>query len=155
MFPPTSPQAATAPASEPQRNGATGCPNAGTRAACPAVREVLDRVGDKWSLLLVVSLRERPLRFGELRRSVEGISQRMLTLSLRQLERDGLVTRTVHPTQPPSVEYALTEQGRGLLDVVYGLVLWAKDNAPAIEAARHAYDARAASSERGVLKSAG
>ena len=74
---------------------------------CP-IREVLDRVGDTWSLLVIINLQERPLRFNALRRSIEGISQRMLTVTLRSLERDGLVRRTVRPTTPPEVEYALT-----------------------------------------------
>ena len=74
---------------------------------CP-IREVLDRVGDTWSLLVIINLQERPVRFNALRRSIEGISQRMLTVTLRSLERDGLVRRTVRPTTPPEVEYALT-----------------------------------------------
>src|SRR5262245_36831120 len=87
-------------------------------AECLAVREVLNRVGDKWSVLLVERLGNGPRRFGDLRRGVEGISQRMLTLTLRALERDGLVKRTVFPTVPPSVEYSLTSLGRTLLEPV-------------------------------------
>jgi DNA-binding HxlR family transcriptional regulator len=89
-------------------------------AGCRA-REVLDRVGDKWSLLVISLLGERTRRFTELRRSIDGISQRMLTVTLRGLERDGLVTRTVHATVPPRVDYALTPMGRTLLDTVRSL----------------------------------
>jgi len=110
--------------------------------SCIAVREVLDRVGDKWSVLIVGTLGARPLRFGELRRSIEGISQRMLTLTLRALERDGLVTRTVHPTVPPSVEYALTPLGQTLLASVDGLARWADANRLAIQRSREAFDDR-------------
>jgi len=111
--------------------------------ACVAIREVLDRVGDKWSVLVVERLGGGPKRFGELRRSVEGISQRMLTLSLRALERDGIVTRTVFPTVPPSVEYALTPLGRTLLEPICGLAGWAEKNREKIQSARERFDARA------------
>jgi DNA-binding HxlR family transcriptional regulator len=114
-------------------------------AGCRA-REVLDRVGDKWSLLVISLLGERTRRFTELRRSIDGISQRMLTVTLRGLERDGLVTRTVHPTVPPRVDYALTPMGRTLLDTVRSLVEWADNHVPEIDAARAAYDRRAADS---------
>ncbi len=107
---------------------------------CP-VREVLDRVGDKWSVLIVALLRDEPRRFSALRRSIEGISQRMLTLTLRGLERDGLVTRTAYPTIPPRVEYALTETGRTLLDPIMALAAWADAHRATIHAARIAYDA--------------
>ena len=90
---------------------------------CP-VREVLNRVGDKWSILVVAVLRDGSMRFSDLRRSVDGISQRMLTLTLRGLERDGLVTRTVTPTTPPRVDYALTRLGRSLLDPIMALAEW-------------------------------
>jgi DNA-binding HxlR family transcriptional regulator len=108
--------------------------------SCLAVREVLSRVGDKWSVLIVGTLGAGPLRFGELRRAIEGISQRMLTLTLRALERDGLVTRTVHPTVPPSVEYALTPLGTTLLASVDGLARWAADNRQAIQRSREVFD---------------
>ena len=114
-------------------------------AGCRA-REVLERVGDKWSLLVISLLGERTRRFTELRRSIDGISQRMLTVTLRGLERDGLVTRTVHPTVPPRVDYALTPMGRTLLDTVRRLVEWADSHLPEIDAARAEYDGRAASS---------
>lgn len=109
--------------------------------ACPAVRDVLSLVGDKWSVLVVFNLRAGPKRFMELRRSIEGISQRMLTLTLRNLERDGLVTRTVFPTTPPSVEYALAPLGDTLVEPIVGLAGWAHANREAIRAARERYDA--------------
>jgi DNA-binding HxlR family transcriptional regulator len=108
---------------------------------CLPVREILDRVGDKWSLYIVGSLREGPLRFNELKRRVEGISQRMLTLTLRGLERDGLVTRTIFPTIPPRVDYELTELGRTLLEPVLALVAWVEQSQAAIRDARARYDA--------------
>jgi DNA-binding HxlR family transcriptional regulator len=116
--------------------------------ACPAVREVLSRVGDKWSVLIVVVLGEGKRRFSELRRAIEGISQRMLTLTLKDLERDGLVTRTVHPTVPPRVEYDLTPLGRTLLEPITALADWAGANKNAIHSARDRYDARAGERER-------
>jgi DNA-binding HxlR family transcriptional regulator len=108
---------------------------------CRAVSEVLSRVGDKWTVLVVTELGNGPKRFNEIRRSLGSISQRMLTLTLRALERDGLVTRTVFPTVPPRVEYELTRLGRSLLDPVSGLGLWARQNRPAIQAARKRFDA--------------
>jgi len=108
------------------------------------VREVLDRVGDKWSLYVIETLGGGTRRFSDLRRMIDGISQRMLTVTLRGLERDGLVTRTVHPTVPPRVEYALTPMGRTLLDTVCTLLRWAQDHLAEIDAARAAYDGRAA-----------
>src|SRR5258708_17457624 len=95
---------------------------------CPAVREVLNRVGDKWSVLVVGLLGNGPRRFSELRRAIEGISQRMLTLTLRGLERDGLVTRTVEATIPPKVEYDLTKLGRTLLVPWHALEQWTLDH---------------------------
>jgi DNA-binding HxlR family transcriptional regulator len=107
-------------------------------------REVLDRVGDKWSLCVIYLLGGGTRRFRDLRRDIDGISQRMLTVTLRGLERDGLATRTVHPTVPPRVDYALTPLGRTLLDTVCDLVRWAAEHVPEIDAARAAYDRRAA-----------
>jgi DNA-binding HxlR family transcriptional regulator len=115
--------------------------------ACPAVREVLNRVGDKWTVQVVRYLGERPHRFSELRRAIEGISQRMLTLTLRGLERDGLITRTVEPTIPPKVEYALTDLGRTLLVPVFALAQWALENRMSIHAAQQRYDADATAAE--------
>src|SRR5271165_6484038 len=111
---------------------------------CRAVSEVLARVGDKWTVLVVSMLGDGPKRFNELRRAVGGISQRMLTLTLRLLERDGLLTRTVFPTIPPRVNYELTALGRSLLEPVSVLGTWAKAQADEIEAAQRAYDRRAA-----------
>ncbi|HEX3710023.1 MAG TPA: helix-turn-helix domain-containing protein [Pseudolabrys sp.] len=110
---------------------------------CRAVSEVLSRVGDKWTVLVVTTLGEGPKRFNELRKALGSISQRMLTLTLRALERDGLVTRTVFPTIPPRVDYELTRLGRSLLDPVSGLGLWARRNRNAIETARARFDAHA------------
>ena len=108
---------------------------------CLAIRDVLGRVGDKWSVLVVALLKDGPVRFNALRRSIDGISQRMLTLTLRGLERDGLVTRTVEPTTPPRVTYALTALGESLLEPVTALTAWAGANRGAIAAARGTYDA--------------
>jgi DNA-binding HxlR family transcriptional regulator len=107
---------------------------------CRAISDVLARVGDKWSVLVVTRLGERPMRFNELRRSIGGISQRMLTLTLRGLERDGLATRTVFPTIPPRVDYALTPLGRDLLEPVSALGDWALRNQPKIARAREKFD---------------
>lgn len=102
---------------------------------CPT-REVLDRVGDKWSVLVIVLLGQRTHRFNELHRAVEGISQRMLTLTVRALERDGLVSRTVYATVPPRVDYQLTELGRTLLVPLDALHAWAVTHRGDIQAAR-------------------
>ena len=107
---------------------------------CRAVSEVLSRVGDKWTILVVSELGNGPKRFNELRRSLGSISQRMLTLTLRGLERDGLVTRTVFPTIPPRVDYELTKLGRSLLEPVSGIGLWARQNRAAIQEARLRFD---------------
>jgi DNA-binding HxlR family transcriptional regulator len=108
---------------------------------CRAVSEVLSRVGDKWTVLVVSTLGDGPKRFNELRKALGSISQRMLTLTLRGLERDGLVTRTVFPTIPPRVDYELTKLGHSLLEPVSGLGLWARKNRQAIENARRRFDA--------------
>jgi DNA-binding HxlR family transcriptional regulator len=107
---------------------------------CRAVGEVLARVGDKWSVLVVSTLGPGPKRFNEIRRSLGSISQRMLTLTLRGLERDGLVKRTVFPTIPPRVDYELTALGRSLLEPVLGLENWARRHRPAIAQARQRFD---------------
>jgi DNA-binding HxlR family transcriptional regulator len=109
---------------------------------CLATRDVLNRVGDKWSVLIVALLGAGRRRFNELLRSIEGISQRMLTLTLRGLERDGLVTRTVYPTIPPRVEYELTGLGRTLLVPIDALAEWADQNRAAIQASRERFEAR-------------
>lgn len=111
------------------------------KSACPAVHEVLNRVGDKWSVLVIMQLGQGSRRFNEIKRMVDGISQRMLTLTLRGLERDGLVTRTVTPSIPPRVDYALTDLGRDLLKPVAALGQWALRHQVAIQAARGRFDA--------------
>jgi len=108
---------------------------------CRAVSEVLARVGDKWTVLVVSTLGDGPKRFNELRKALGSISQRMLTLTLRGIERDGLVTRTVLPTNPPRVDYELTRLGRSLLEPVSELGLWARKNRPTIAQARARFDA--------------
>jgi DNA-binding HxlR family transcriptional regulator len=109
---------------------------------CRAVSEVLSRVGDKWTILVVTELGHGRKRFNEIRRALGSISQRMLTLTLRGLERDGLVTRTVFPTVPPRVDYELTKLGRSLLEPVSGVGLWARQNRAAIAEARQRFDAK-------------
>jgi len=107
------------------------------------VRQILDRVADKWSLLVIALLDRRTWRFTELKREIDGISQRMLTVTLRQLERDGLVRRTVYPVVPPRVEYELTPLGATLLGTIQSLVVWTEEHQAEIAAARADYDARA------------
>ena len=121
-------------------------PSPHAEGSCRAVASVLARVGDKWSVLVIMTLIGGPQRFNELKRTIGGISQRMLTLTLRGLERDGLVTRTVFPTIPPRVDYELTDLGRGLAQPVQALGQWAFDHLPAIEGARTSFDSR---SEKG------
>jgi DNA-binding HxlR family transcriptional regulator len=106
---------------------------------CP-VRGVLDRIGDKWTTLIVVIVSQRPQRFSEILRAIPDISKRMLTQTLRDLERDGLITRTVFPTKPPSVEYRLTALGETLLEPLVGLIAWAERNQGEIDAARTRFD---------------
>jgi DNA-binding HxlR family transcriptional regulator len=110
--------------------------------SCPAAREVLNRVGDKWSVMVVVLLSDGSKRFSELRRNIEGVSQRMLTLTLRGLERDGLVKRTVYPTVPPRVDYELTPLGRSLRQPIQALAKWAEKHRTAVQEARARYDER-------------
>src|ERR1700677_308908 len=117
--------------------------------SCVAVREVLNRVGDKWSVLIVQLLADGPKRFSDLRRAIEGISQRMLTLTLKGLERDGLVTRTVFPVIPMRVEYELTELGRTLRKPIQALAKWAQENRERIQQSRNRYDSK---SPTGVLQ---
>ena len=109
-------------------------------AACP-VRNVLDRIGDKWTLLVLVALAAQPHRFSQLHRAIPDISKRMLTQTLRELERDGLIDREVFPTKPPSVRYSLSLLGRSVLPPLAGLVSWAEDSYGAIRAARQRFDA--------------
>ena len=110
---------------------------------CPT-RTVLDRIGDRWTTLVVLLLAERPRRFSELARMIEGISQKMLTQTLRGLERDGLATRTVHAEVPPRVVYELTDLGRSLITPLAALDSWAREHIAAVEAARSSYDAEKA-----------
>ncbi len=109
---------------------------------CRKVSQVLARVGDKWSVLVVTLLANGPRRFNEIKRMVGGVSQRMLTLTLKGLERDGLVTRTPFPTIPPRVDYELTDLGRSLCGPVVALGAWAQTHMPQIDAARLRYDHR-------------
>ncbi len=109
---------------------------------CRRASEVLSRVGDKWSVLVVMQLAVAPSRFNELKRTIGSISQRMLTLTLRGLERDGLVTRTVTPSIPPRVDYELTELGRSLQEPVQALGAWAFANIDVIDSARGRFDQR-------------
>ena len=124
--------------------GVSGCP----------VRDVLDQISGKWTTLLLLILALGPHRFGELRRAVPDISQRMLTQTLRDLQRDGLITRHVYPTVPPSVEYRLTRLGRSFLRPLMSLVRWSESNHRAIRAARSAYKPDAAPSRSGTAASA-
>ncbi len=111
-------------------------------AECP-VRQVLDQIGDKWSTLMLLALSEKAYRFGELRRLIPDISQRMLTQTLRDLQRNGLISRTVFPTQPPSVEYRLTPLGQSLMEPVGLLVRWAEKYYGRILSAREHFDKKA------------
>ena len=109
---------------------------------CRRFASILARVGDKWSVFVIMTLGDGPKRFNEIKRIIAGISQRMLTLTLRGLERDGLVTRTVFPTIPPRVDYELTDLGRGLSEPVVALGKWAMDHQTEIESARRRFDGR-------------
>lgn len=121
---------------------------------CLFMRDVLTRVGDKWSVLVVVLLGDGARRFSELRRTVEGISQRMLTVTLRGLERDGLVVRTVFPTVPPRVEYALNPLGKTLLKPLKELASWAIASRREIERARAEFDRREAAEKSRMARRA-
>jgi DNA-binding HxlR family transcriptional regulator len=112
-------------------------------ASCE-IRDLLDRLADKWSLLIIEMLGEGARRFSELHREIDQISQRMLTLTLRHLERDGLVLRTVHPVVPPRVDYELTPLGESLLRAVFPLVTWTREHRHEVAAARGTYDTRRA-----------
>ena len=119
-------------------------PPSNDHGRCP-LQELLTRLGDKWSMLVIINLAEAAnhrLRFSELMRSVNGISQRMLTTTLRHLERDGILSRQLFPEVPPRVEYTLTERGLSLLSPVKALVAWVENQWPAIEKSRAAYDAK-------------
>lgn len=111
---------------------------------CQAIHHTLQRLGDKWTVLVVSQLGERRMRFSELRRTIGDISQKMLTSTLRDLEQDGFVIRTVYPTIPPRVDYELTDLGRDFLKPVDGLIEWAKANRPRMDAARQRYEMKIA-----------
>jgi len=111
-----------------------------TNPVCRTISTLLSRIGDKWTVLVVQTLGEGPMRFNHLRREIPSVSQRMLTLTLRNLERDGLVSRTVTPTIPPRVDYELTELGQSLQKPICGLATWAMDNVEAIHSAQARFD---------------
>jgi DNA-binding HxlR family transcriptional regulator len=113
---------------------------------CRALGELLDRIGDKWTVMVIGALSEGPMRFNALLRLIGGVSQRMLTLTLRGLERDGMVARTVLPTTPPGVDYELTDLGHTLIQPLRELSSWAQKHRPAVDTARVAFDTRKQSS---------
>ena len=119
-------------------------------AACPS-RQILDVLANKWTMLVMGALSGGPMRFGELRRRLDGITQKMLTQTLRTLERDGLVTRTIYPTIPPRVEYATTGLGQSVTGLMHAIRTWSEENINAVLAARDAYDARAAQEVQPVM----
>lgn len=121
-------------------------PDEETQAECRALAQVLDRIGDKWTVMVVGVLSGGPQRFNTILRSIGGVSHRMLTLTLRGLERDGLVTRTMYPTIPPKVEYELTNLGRSLIEPLMALSAWGRKHRPAIEDAQARFDAQAKAS---------
>ncbi len=120
-------------------------------AGCPT-RLLLDRIGDKWMVLTLSLIRDKPRRFNTLRRDIEGVTQKMLSQTLKQMERDGLITRTVLPTMPVSVEYAITPLGQTLAAVLDGLQLWARDHIADVLAARQLYDGSAGLRAPAVLR---
>ncbi len=122
-----------------------GCPQS---TECPKISQVLARVGEKWSVLIIIMLADGPRRFSDLKRAIGGISQRMLTLCLRGLERDGLVKRTVFPVVPPRVEYELTALGQSLRQPVTQLAHWARSHLAELDAARAEFDRREALVQR-------
>jgi DNA-binding HxlR family transcriptional regulator len=134
----------TATTSETESTPGSATPSAPERTTSPAcrVRSVLDRIGDKWAIYVVDRLGQGPRRFSELRRGIDGITSRMLTVTLRGLERDGILTRTVHAAVPPRVDYELTPLGETLRDTIGQLVAWADSHMNEIEAAQSDYDAR-------------
>ena len=128
----------------PSKPGVTVTPQHLPSEQCPRISQVLARVGEKWSVLIIIMLADRPRRFSDLKRAIGGISQRMLTLCLRGLERDGLVKRTVFPVVPPRVEYELTALGQSLREPVTQLANWAKSHLAELDAARAEFDRREA-----------
>jgi DNA-binding HxlR family transcriptional regulator len=120
---------------------------------CQKVRQVLARASEKWSMLVVMLLRDGPRRFNDIKRNTGGISQQMLTRTLRGLERDGMVTRTIFPTSPPQVEYRLTELGRSMSEPVLAFGRWVQEHLAEVDAARDRFDQRA-KSEKGLMDDA-
>ncbi|MGI8611524.1 MAG: winged helix-turn-helix transcriptional regulator [Sphingomicrobium sp.] len=118
-----------------------------TSPMCRTISTLLSRIGDKWTVLVVATLGDGPRRFNELRREIPSVSQRMLTLTLRNLERDGIVSRTVTPSIPPRVDYELTALGHSLLTPITGLTQWALDNVEHIHGAQARFDAEVARAE--------
>jgi len=112
------------------------------RQDCQKVRQILARIGEKWSMLVVMLLRDGPRRFNDIKRNTGGISQQMLTRTLRGLERDGMVTRTIYPTSPPQVEYRMTELGRSMSEPVLAFGRWVQEHLADVDTARHQYDQR-------------
>lgn len=125
------------------------------RESCVATREVLHRVGDKWSVLIIAVLSKGPKRFSELRRSIDGISQRMLTLTLRGLDRDGLLKRTVTASIPPRVDYELTRLGKTLLEPVLALAAWAEQHRTEIQVARDTFDRKEKHAAKAMVRGVG
>ncbi|MGV4792131.1 winged helix-turn-helix transcriptional regulator [Rhizobium sp. F40D2] len=124
----------------PNRAVRTAPKQAGTNPSCRKVNEILGRMGDKWTIMAITMLAERPRRFNELKRLIGGISQQMLTRTLKALERDGMVTRKVYPTIPPQVEYSLTDLGHSLAAPLLQLAMWVLDHLGEIEAHRASHD---------------
>lgn len=118
----------------------SGVPDELTPGACAAFRDTLDRLGSKWAIAIMAAASDGPIRFADLHRKIPGISRRMLTLTLRSLERDGLLVRTVHPTVPPQVEYTATSLAKELFASTHALSAWAENNHEKIAAARASYD---------------
>jgi DNA-binding HxlR family transcriptional regulator len=116
---------------------------------CRRIAPILARIGDKWSVLIIILFGDGPMRFNELRRKIGGVSQRMLTLTVRGLERDGFLKRTVFPTIPPRVDYELTPLGRSLLQPIQQLGMWATNNVDVIEDAQRRYDKAAGRQTKG------
>jgi DNA-binding HxlR family transcriptional regulator len=117
---------------------------------CQKVSQILARIAEKWSMLVVMLLRDGPRRFNDIKRNTAGISQQMLTRTLRGLERDGIVTRTIFPTSPPQVEYRLTELGRSMSEPVLAFGRWVQNHLPQIDAARERFDRAAKTAAQGT-----
>src|SRR3954452_10797990 len=120
----------------------TAAPPHKLQEECQEVSRILARIGEKWSMLVVLLLRDRPRRFNDIKRNTGGISQQMLTRTLRALERDGMVIRTIFPTSPPQVEYRLTELGRSMSEPVLAFGRWVREHLAEVEAARERFDRR-------------